>query len=115
MRGLVEYIRTHLDSFAVFCRVRHASSGGDMVPPELLEDLKDIFTRAEVYVIYGCSEISCMGCTWPVSRDHEIVRTYVGRPFDDVTVRIFDKDRKAVPAGVVGEIYLQAAVLSRVI
>jgi non-ribosomal peptide synthetase component F len=47
LKGLVAYIRRfHLD-YAAFSRVRHASSGGDMVPAELLEALKEIFASAK--------------------------------------------------------------------
>ncbi|HEU4536845.1 MAG TPA: AMP-binding protein, partial [Polyangiaceae bacterium] len=66
LKHLVPYVKTHYESFAAFAGVRHASSGGDMIAPELLEALKEIFSEAEVFVIYGCSEVSCMGCTYPV-------------------------------------------------
>src|SRR5690606_23680570 len=62
LKGIVKYIKANVPDYRVFENVRHASSGGDMVPVELLRDLKQIFRRAEVYVIYGCSEISLMGC-----------------------------------------------------
>jgi amino acid adenylation domain-containing protein len=105
LKGLVAYIRQHYLHFAEFSRVRHASSGGDMVPPELLESLKEIFSTAEVFVIYGSSEISCMGCTYPVSRQQRLQRTYVGRPFDNVSVRVLDASGNVVPVGVAGEIH----------
>jgi amino acid adenylation domain-containing protein len=109
MRGLVAYIRkSHID-FSAFSAVRHASSGGDMIPPDLLESMKEIFSRAEVFVIYGCSEIACMGCTYPVSREQTIVRTYVGSAFENVAVRVFDPQHRPVPFGVVGEICFAGA------
>jgi amino acid adenylation domain-containing protein len=104
LRGLVAHIREKYSDFELFSRVRHASSGGDMVPPELLESLKEIFASAEIFVIYGSSEISCMGCTFPVSRRRRVTRTFVGRPFDNVSVRVLDADGSVVPAGVVGEV-----------
>lgn len=104
LRVVVAYIRHRYADFTAFAKVRHASSGGDMVPPELLESLKDIFSNAEVFVIYGCSEISCMGCTYPVPRERTVARTYVGSPFENVVVRILDAQRNLVPCGIVGEI-----------
>ncbi len=104
LRGMVAYIRKRHSDFSVFDGVRHASSGGDMIPPDLLESLKEIFRRAEVFVIYGCSEIACMGVTYPVPREHTLTRTYVGSPFENVSVRVFDTQRRPVPFGVVGEI-----------
>jgi amino acid adenylation domain-containing protein len=88
-----------------YARVRHASSGGDMVPPQVLSDLRELFPRAEVFVIYGCSEISCMGCTDEVPRAGAIERTYVGLPFPGTEVRVLDESRQAVPAGEVGEVW----------
>jgi acyl carrier protein/pimeloyl-ACP methyl ester carboxylesterase len=104
LKHLIPHIRDRYSDFSLFSRVRHASSGGDMVPPELLEAMKEIFSEAEVFVIYGCSEISCMGCAYPVPRDGAVVKTYVGRPFDNVVVRVLDPTLQQLPAGVTGEI-----------
>jgi len=103
LKGLIAYIRRHRD-YSAFAGVRHASSGGDMVPAELLEALQEIFANAEVFVIYGCSEIACMGATYPVPRDERIAKTYVGRPFENVILRVLDAANNALPPGVVGEI-----------
>lgn len=105
LKHLLPYIERQGTDVSRFARVRHASSGGDMVPPEVLEALKRIFAAAEVFVIYGCSEISCMGCTYPVSREAAVDRTYVGRPFDNVIVRVLDAALRPMPIGAVGEIY----------
>ncbi len=104
LKNLLAHLRENPAAPGRFARVRHASSGGDMVAPELLESLKETFGNAEVFVIYGCSEISCMGCTYPVPRDAIVTRTYVGRPFDNVTVRVLDSALNPVPAGIAGEI-----------
>ncbi len=104
LKNLLRHLRESDADLAPFAGVRHASSGGDMVAPELLESLKQTFANAEVFVIYGCSEISCMGCTYPVPRTATVKRTYVGRPFDNVTVRVLDSGRNPLPAGIAGEI-----------
>ena len=46
-----------------------------------------------------------MGCTYPVPRDAVVDKTYVGRPFDNVLVRIFDPAGNQLPIGAVGEIH----------
>ncbi len=84
--------------------MRHASSGGDLVPPTVIEEMKHVFENAELFVIYGCTEISCMGCTYPISRGQKVTRTFVGKPFPDVAVRVTDPDGNLVPFGAVGEI-----------
>jgi amino acid adenylation domain-containing protein len=104
LRGLLKYIKRHHSDVSAFAGVRHASSGGDMVPVEVLEGLRDVFVNAEVFVIYGCSEISCMGCTYPVPRDVPLHKTYVGKPFEGTTVRVVDDELRPVASGVVGEV-----------
>ncbi|MFI5349112.1 MAG: amino acid adenylation domain-containing protein [Elusimicrobiota bacterium] len=105
LKNLITHLKRRYSDFGAFSRMRHASSGGDMVPPEVLEGLKLVFFNAEVFVIYGCSEISCMGCTYPVARDLRVERTFVGRPFDNMTVRVLDSALNLLPVGVAGEIY----------
>jgi amino acid adenylation domain-containing protein len=85
-------------------RMRHASSGGDMVAPSVMEEMKRVFPNAELFVIYGCTEISCMGTTFPLPRETKVTRTFVGQPFPGVALRVLDPNRNLVPFGVVGEI-----------
>jgi amino acid adenylation domain-containing protein len=101
--NLFRYLRSKA-ARPTFPQIRHASSGGDIVPPTLVEEMKHVFENAELFVIYGCTEISCMGCTYPISRDRKMTRTFVGRPFPDVDVRVTDPVGNLVPFGVVGEI-----------
>ena len=69
LRRLVARIRQLPDMRARYASVRHASVGGDLVPPELLEEMKEVFANAEIFVIYGCTEISVMGCTYEAPRE----------------------------------------------
>ena len=104
LRGVLDYIERHYTDFSVFDGVRHASSGGDTVPTEILASLCNIFEKSEVFVIYGCSEISCMGTTYEVPRGARLERTYVGIPFEGTTLRVVDDELVEVPRGVVGEV-----------
>jgi amino acid adenylation domain-containing protein len=101
----LRYLETIPPADRVFSGVRHASSGGDMIPPGLLERMKPVFPRAELFVIYGCTEISCLGCTFPVPRDLVLQRTLIGSPFPGVSVRLIDHGRPVSP-GEVGEIHV---------
>ncbi|HEX3816928.1 MAG TPA: non-ribosomal peptide synthetase, partial [Chthoniobacterales bacterium] len=103
-RKLLSY--ANANGRAIFEQVRHASSGGDKVPGDLLEMLKSTFPKAEIFVIYGCTELSCMGCTYPALRDRTETKAWLGRPFANVEARLFDADRKVVPDGAEGEIYI---------
>ncbi len=102
--GLFRYLRSLPRERRSFPRMRHASSGGDIVNPAIMEEMKQVFPNAELFVIYGCSEVSCMGTSYPIERDIEQIRTFVGKPFPNVTLRLLDAQRNPVPFGVVGEI-----------
>jgi amino acid adenylation domain-containing protein len=105
LRGLLAYLERNPGDAGRFRRIRHASSGGDMVPVEVLERMLRIFDQAEVFVIYGCSEISCMGTTYEAPRGEALVRSYVGRPFAGTRVRVVDDELRDVAEGEVGEVW----------
>lgn len=104
-RKLLTYIKDQAIPAEAFASLRHVSSGGDMVTADLIEALKRTFADAEVFVIYGCSEIGCMGCTYPVPRNRTVRRNLVGKPFDNVSLLLLDDQRRPVTAGVPGEVY----------
>jgi len=103
LKNVIKYIKYNYSEYSDFSGVRHASSGGDMVPPELLNDMRDIFPKSEIYVIYGCSEISLMGCTWE-ARESPVVKTFVGSPFANVRLLVLDDDGNQVPVGAIGDV-----------
>jgi amino acid adenylation domain-containing protein len=103
LKGVIKHIKHNVADWSVYSDVRHASSGGDMVPPEILNDLRIIFSEAEIFVIYGCSEVSLMGCSYEVPRE-SIKRTYVGKPFGNVQMLVLDDDDNPVPIGAVGDV-----------
>lgn len=111
LKKLLPFIRENYPSFAPFSNLHHVSSGGDLIPPEILEGLKEIFSNAEVFVIYGCSEISCMGCTYPVPRHQHIAKTKVGKPMQNMEVRILDEHGNHVPRGIAGHVHFSGAGL----
>jgi amino acid adenylation domain-containing protein len=104
LSSLFRYLRLTPSAPKTLPGIRHASSGGDLVPPAVSNEMTRVFSNAEVYVIYGCTEISCMGTTYPVEREVRTTRSFVGKPFPDVTVRVLDSNQNVVPFGVVGEI-----------
>ena len=104
LKRLLPYIQSNFDTLEPFEHVKHSSTGGDMVPPDLLESLKTVFPKAEIYVIYGSSEISCMGCAYLVPRDRHISKTLVGKPHANTLLRIEDMHGNLVPPGVKGRL-----------
>lgn len=113
LQKLLAYIQDNHLNLKPFQRLRHVSTGGDMVPAALLDTMKRVFQQAEIYVIYGCSEVSCMGCTYPVTRDQEITKSRVGKPFSNVVVRLYDTHQNLVPIGIPGEIYIGGAGVTK--
>jgi amino acid adenylation domain-containing protein len=111
--NLFRYLRATPSAGSSLPRMRHASSGGDMVSPSVMEEMKRVFPQAELFVIYGCTEISCMGTTFPVPRDRKVTRTFVGKAFPDVAVRVLDPNGKLLPFGVVGEIAFAGKGIAR--
>ncbi|MBD2038156.1 amino acid adenylation domain-containing protein [Leptolyngbya sp. FACHB-321] len=108
LQKLLTYVQDNNLDLQSFQQLKHVSTGGDMVPTALLETMKRIFQSAEVYVIYGCSEVSCMGCSYPVVNDQP-VKSRVGKPFTNVSVRLYDSHLNLVPIGIPGEIYIGGA------
>ena len=112
-RKFFAYIDEHQVPYDSFSQVRHVSSGGDMVPPDVLEGFKRVLPNADVFVIYGCSEMVCMGLAYQAPRDRTIRSTRVGRPFPNVFIRLLDPAGQPVPPGVVGEVCFGGAGVAK--
>ncbi|NRB40947.1 MAG: AMP-binding protein [Pseudomonadales bacterium] len=102
--GLI--LRHAEDEELVFSNIRHISSGGDMIAPVLLEQCKAVFPEAEIWVIYGCTEVACMAFTWQVERESSVKKTYIGHPFEGVKVKLINERQEDVVDGEYGEILI---------
>lgn len=112
LAGLFRHLRGQVDA-PLLDNLRHASSGGDVVPNKVLEEMKRVFARAEIFVIYGATEISCMGCTYAAQRERTETLHLVGQPFRGVDVRLLAADGQVVgDEGVEGEICFSGAGLA---
>ena len=109
MRQLLIYIQDNRLDLTKFHHLKHVLTGGDTVTPDLLETLKNVFQNATVAVLYGCSEVSSLCATYPVPRNHAITQSRVGKPFNNVSLRVYDADQNLVPIAVAGEIYVGGA------
>lgn len=109
LESLVRYAES---ADLVFSDIRHVSSGGDMIPATLLERCKDTFPNAEIWVIYGCTEIACMGTTWEVERSTTTSTTYVGKAFEHSKVLLLND---SIPAniGEIGEVHFAGEGVTR--
>ena len=112
MQKLVEYIKDNQIDIQKFQGIKHVFTGGDTVSPDLLEEMKCVFPNAKVAVLYGCSEVSSLCATYPVPRDR-ITKSRIGRPFNNVSIRLYDAHQNLVPIGVLGEIYVGGAGVTK--
>ena len=104
MRNLLNHMHAQGVDGSRFPALRHVSCGGDFVAFDLLERMKQAFPAAEVFVIYGCTEVACMGCTFQALRDRTLTRNTVGRVMANVTLRLLDAQLQPVALGVKGEV-----------
>src|SRR5205085_5799377 len=87
-------------------------AGGDAVPSDLLEDLRETFPAAEIHVLYGPTETAIVCTSWRVP-DEGPVRTLLGRPFAGAEIELRDSFANAVPIGVPGEIWIGGSGVTR--
>lgn len=113
MQKLLAYIKDNGLDLQKFQGIKHVFTGGDIVAPDLLEAMKNVFQKANVYVLYGCSEVSSLCSMYPVPRDQIVTKSRVGKPFNNVCIRLYDSERNLVPIGIPGEIYVGGAGVTK--
>jgi amino acid adenylation domain-containing protein/non-ribosomal peptide synthase protein (TIGR01720 family) len=88
--------------------------GGDTVPVELLRDLRRVFPRAELRVLYGPTEGTILATSHRVpERPERPERTLIGRPLPGVKAILKDRRGNLVPVGPAGEIHLGGVGIAR--
>ena len=95
-----------------FAGLRTLFTGGDLVPPDLLAELRTVFPAAEVVVLYGPTEGTIV-CTYHSVAPHlPPERTLIGRPFANAVMRVIDASGDA-PLGVPGELWIGGPGVAR--
>ena len=87
--------------------------GGEAVAPELLAEMHEVWSSADVRVLYGPTEATIICASYDVSREEAIDHQMIGRPLPNTVLRILDSTGKLVPIGVDGEICIGGAGLAR--
>ncbi len=83
--------------------------GGEALPQGLLERLK-LVTKAKIYNMYGPTETT----VWSTIKDLTDVETVtIGQPIANTRIYILDKNLKAVPKNIVGDLYIVGDGLAR--
>lgn len=87
--------------------------GGDMVPPDLLKDIRTVFSSSHIYENYGPTEGTIMCLSYLVQPNAPTAKHIIGKPMNNMAVRLYDKQQRLVPIGVSGELYIGGAAVSR--
>ena len=83
--------------------VKNMVFGGEPLPEKFVKDLKALDDDITVFNIYGPSEITVLSNVQNLNGETEIT---TGPPIMNTQIHILDKNKKRVPIGVVGEIYI---------
>ncbi|MDN3292798.1 non-ribosomal peptide synthetase [Streptomyces ficellus] len=94
--------------------VREVLTGGDVIAPaavrHALEHNPDLVVRA----MYGATEATLFSTHLPMTAPLRIEGPVpVGRPMDNVRLRVLDAELRAVPAGEVGELHISGRGVAR--
>ncbi|MEW6730834.1 MAG: amino acid adenylation domain-containing protein, partial [Acidobacteriota bacterium] len=111
MRQIINFIIEHGYEDKQYSNIRKIFIGGDLVPIDLLEKMQQIFRASDIHELYGPTEATIICTSYPVT-DKQI-RHIIGKPLDNVSLRLYDNTRNLVPIGVPGEIYIAGAGISR--
>ncbi|WP_424890366.1 amino acid adenylation domain-containing protein [Streptomyces sp. XH2] len=97
---------------AVFGSLSTLLTGGDVVSPRHVQQVREVNPSLTVVNCYGPTENTAFTTTFPVP-EHTGDPLPIGRPIPGTTVLICDEQGLPVPAGTVGELYTAGAGLAR--
>ncbi|MEW5930744.1 MAG: amino acid adenylation domain-containing protein, partial [Gemmatimonadota bacterium] len=111
MRQVVGEVRASAEPR--LARVRRAFVGGDLVPPDLLAEMREAFPRAETHVLYGPTEATVLASSWRAPAEGAIEGHRIGAPLGNVRLYVCDAQGGAQPVGVPGELRIGGAQTAR--
>ena len=94
-------------------QVRVALTGGDQVPGSLIQDMKEVFHRAVIGILYGPTETAILAASFECERGKTETNAAIGRPIANARIYILDEEGEPVPVGVAGELYIGGAGVAR--
>ncbi|HEY9015265.1 MAG TPA: AMP-binding protein, partial [Gemmatimonadales bacterium] len=87
--------------------------GGDAIPDALVRQVRSILPRASLFLGYGPTEATIIATVFPVPDGQVVAGHTIGTPLANTQVRLYDRLGRLVPVGVVGELYLGGAGVTR--
>ncbi|MEW5926516.1 MAG: amino acid adenylation domain-containing protein [Gemmatimonadota bacterium] len=110
MRQVVERVKSTRGTLP---GLRRAFVGGDAVPPDLLEEMREVFPGAEVRILYGPTEATVICAAHLASTGAAGERHLIGRPIGNAALRVLDPAGQPTPVGVPGELCIGGAGVAR--
>jgi amino acid adenylation domain-containing protein len=110
IRGIVREVRAMPGG--VLPGVRRACVGGDAVPPDLLEEMRQAFPAAEVDVLYGPTEAAIICTAHRLGRE-TASRQMLGGPLGNAALYVLEPGGSIAPVGVPGELCLGGPSVAR--
>jgi acyl-CoA synthetase (AMP-forming)/AMP-acid ligase II len=103
--------RSHLRSIPLPSLKRFLQAGGPLAP-NLVEEMRSIFPGKDFYVMYGQTEATArISCLAPEHLEAKLGS--VGRPLDNLRLRVVGEDGENLPAGKVGELLVSGPSIAR--
>ncbi|HEU0079960.1 MAG TPA: amino acid adenylation domain-containing protein, partial [Longimicrobiaceae bacterium] len=93
--------------------LRRLFVGGDVVPPDLLAEMRETFPSAEAYVTYGPTEATVLASAYRVPPTGAIAGHRIGAALGNVRLYVCDALGSAQPTGVPGELWIGGAGVAR--
>ncbi|HZF08985.1 MAG TPA: amino acid adenylation domain-containing protein, partial [Thermoanaerobaculia bacterium] len=95
--------------------LKHVIASGEALGPDLERRFHDLFaaTPAALHNLYGPTEAAVDVTFWRCRTDGEGEPVPLGRPAANTVIRVLDRDLRAVPAGVAGELAIGGLQLAR--
>ncbi len=94
-------------------RLRMLLVGGDTVPPDLLEEMREVFPAARTHVLYGPTEATIICATYAVPAEGRLEGHPLGTPLPGVRLRVRGARGAEAPLGVPGELWISGGGVAR--
>ncbi|MCY9733596.1 amino acid adenylation domain-containing protein [Paenibacillus alvei] len=95
-------------------RIRNVIFGGEALSPLLLKGFKTKYPETKLINMYGITEttvhVTYKEITWV---EMEAAKSNIGKPIPTLSVYVLDENRRPVPIGVTGEMYVAGEGLAR--
>jgi amino acid adenylation domain-containing protein len=87
--------------------LRHVITAGEPLSQSLRERFEQLLPGARLYNNYGCTELNDITYCLPSYQDREGGLVPLGRPISNLRLHALDEQRRLVPVGAIGELYVE--------